>query len=193
MRWPTCIAVGVPLRAYGTSCVPCRNRVCRPPSADPFFMCAVFCSDGVRRCRGVVVTAGLFVKGVVVTAGLFVEAMPPRCPPPGARDGTVQSHRGQKKPLSQPPPSPHATPLIKVGALTPELRSPDRLSHRPTTRGTPSSPQLTHASSHRRQQSGHKATHPSDLPSSSRHGSTPADLALPLRWPRAIPPRAIDP
>ena len=74
------------------------------------------------------------------------------------------------------------------GALTPELRSPDRLSHRPTTRGTPSSPQLTHASSHRRQQSGHKATHPSDLPSSSRHGSTPADLALPLRWPRAIPP-----
>ena len=29
----------------------------------------VFCSDGVRRCRGVVVTAGLFAKGVVVTAG----------------------------------------------------------------------------------------------------------------------------
>ena len=37
MHWPACTLECPCVR---TSCVACRNRVCRPPSADLFFICA---------------------------------------------------------------------------------------------------------------------------------------------------------
>ena len=41
MRWPTCIAPSeCPCVRTSLSCVPCRNRVCRPPSAPFFHACA---------------------------------------------------------------------------------------------------------------------------------------------------------